>query len=57
MKVGDRVFRDSVLHEKNVEGTIHKITTKYTIVIWDNINGEWHYTHDQAQLLKHDGKK
>lgn len=33
-------------------GTVTKITKEYTVVLWDNINGEWHYTEDQARRLE-----
>ena len=52
MKVGDRVTRDSVLRAKNPVGSIIKITLDYVIVKWDNINGQWHYTHEQAKKLE-----
>ena len=32
-------------------GTVIKITKDYTVVKWDNIPGEWHYTHKQARRL------
>lgn len=52
MKVGDRVTRESVLKTINPVGTVIKITHEYIIVKWDNINGEWHYTHKQAKNLE-----
>lgn len=52
MKVGDRVRRDKVLGNRNVFGTIEKITSDYVIVIWDSINGHWHYTHEQSKTLE-----
>jgi hypothetical protein len=33
-------------------GEIIKITKDYTVVSWDNINGEWHYTKEQATRLE-----
>ena len=34
-------------------GTIKQIKSDgYIVVIWDNINGEWHYTSEQAKRLK-----
>ena len=33
-------------------GTVIKITKEYTVVSWDNISGEWHYTKDQAKRLE-----
>lgn len=52
MKVGDRVTRDSVLRTENPIGTIIKINSDYVVVDWDNINGQWHYTHEQAEKLE-----
>ena len=52
MKVGDRVTREAVLRTENPVGTIIKITLDYVIVRWDNINGDWHYTHEQAKKLE-----
>jgi hypothetical protein len=48
MKVGDRVMKSKVLTSKNVVGTVEKITKDYTVVIWDGINGHWHYTAAQV---------
>ena len=33
-------------------GAVIKLTKEYTVVSWDNINGEWHYTKDQAKRLE-----
>ena len=52
MKVGDRVTRDSILRTEDPVGTIIKITIDYVVVVWDNINGDWHYTHEQAKKLE-----
>tara|TARA_R100000664_G_C2733153_1_gene123267 strand:+ start:802 stop:978 length:177 start_codon:yes stop_codon:yes gene_type:complete len=52
MKVGDRVSKERVLKTQNATGTIKKITKEYVVVIWDNINGEWHYTEQQASNLE-----
>jgi hypothetical protein len=52
MNVDDRVTRDSVLRVKKPVGSVIKITNDYIIVKWDNINGQWHYTHEQAKKLQ-----
>ena len=52
MKVGDRVTREAVLRTENPVGTIIKITVDYVVVKWDNINGDWHYTHEQSKKLE-----
>ena len=36
---------------KKATGTIIKIVNEYTVIKWDNIHGEWHYTQDQAKKL------
>jgi len=51
-KAGDRVTRDKVLKVENPEGTVEKITADYVVVKWDSINGHWHYTKEQAKLMK-----
>ena len=51
MKVGDRVMREPMWKYPKKEGVISKITADYIVVKWDNVNGEWHYTHDQAKNL------
>ena len=52
MNVDDRVTRDSVLRVKKPVGSVIRITNDYIIVKWDNINGQWHYTHEQAKKLQ-----
>ena len=52
IQAGDRVRRDKVMGVKNVYGTVEKITSHYVIVIWDDINGHWHYTHEQSKTLE-----
>ena len=36
---------------ESASGTIIKITSSYTIVKWDEVNGEWHYTQEQSKKL------
>ena len=52
MKVGDRVIDTSVLKVQNATGTIKKITKEFVVVIWDNTNGEWHYTPKQSEQME-----
>ena len=34
-------------------GTVKQIRKDgYVVVVWDNINGEWHYTEEQAKRLE-----
>ena len=53
MKVGDRVKMSPMWKHDEAIGTITKITKDgYVVVKWDDINGEWFWTPEQAQLLK-----
>ena len=53
MKVGDRVKAGPVWKFHEAFGEIIKITKDgYVVVSWDNINGEWHYTSEQAKRLE-----
>ena len=52
MKVGDRVTREKVLKNLNPVGTVIKMNKNETVVKWDNINGYWHYTNEQAKKLE-----
>jgi len=38
------------IHEK-ATGEIIKMTKGYIVVSWDGVNGEWHYTEEQATRL------
>ena len=51
MRVGDRVTRDSVLRAENPVGSIVKVNDDYVVVRWDNLPGDWHYTHKQSQKI------
>ena len=52
MKPGDRVLKDRVLKVENAMGTVEKITKEYVVVVWDDVNGHWHYTKEQAKKLE-----
>ena len=52
MKAGDRVRKDQVMNVKDAVGVIEKISREYVVVVWDGINGHWHYTPEQAKLLE-----
>ena len=52
MKPGDRVKMSPMWKHKEAHGTILKITKDYVVVRWENINGEWHYTKEQAKRLE-----
>ena len=52
MKVGDRVTMAPMWKYDNATGTIVKIIADYVIVSWDEVMGQWHYTHEQAKKLQ-----
>ena len=53
MKVGDRVKMDLGGTFGESFGTIIKITKDgYTVVVWDNINGDWYWTEKQTEQLE-----
>lgn len=52
MKVGDRVTKEKVLKTSHPMGTITKINNDYVVVVWDTVNGHWHYTPEQAKSLE-----
>ncbi len=33
-------------------GYVKRITNDYTVIIWEGINGEWHYTPEQAKRIE-----
>ena len=52
MNVGDRVVMVPMWKYRWARGEIIKITNDgYTVVRWDGINGDWHYTEEQAKKL------
>ena len=52
LEVGTRVSRLKMWKFENIEGVVIKKTSDYTVVKWDGVNGEWHYTKEQASSLK-----
>ncbi len=52
MKVGDRVVMVPMWKHRWARGKIIKMTRDgYTVVRWDDINGDWHYTEEQSKRL------
>ena len=49
MKTGDRVKMSPMWKYESATGTIIKVTKAYTVVKWDDVPGEWHYTEEQAK--------
>ena len=52
MKVGDKIKKSPMWKYNSAVGKITKITKDYTVVKWDGINGEWHYTKEQSKTLE-----
>ena len=53
MKVGDRVEMSPMWKYDRAEVTVIKVSRDgYTVVRWDGINGDWHYTEEQSKKLK-----
>ena len=52
MKPGDRVLKERVLKVQNALGTVKSVRNGYTVVVWDEVHGEWHYTEEQAKSLE-----
>ena len=52
MKVGDAVKMEPMWKYEVAIGTIIKITKEYIVVRWDVINGDLHYTPEQAEKLE-----
>ena len=53
MKVGDRVKMAPMWKYDVVIGTIKQIKKDgYVVVVWDNINGDWHWTPEQSKKLE-----
>ena len=52
MKINDRVKMSPMWKYDHAIGQITKITKDYTVVKWDSIPGEWHYTEEQAKRLE-----
>ena len=52
MNVGDTVKMTPMWKYDTAIGKIIKITKEYVVVRWDGINGDWHYTEQQAERLE-----
>tara|TARA_Y100000593_G_C4213078_1_gene287856 strand:+ start:653 stop:829 length:177 start_codon:yes stop_codon:yes gene_type:complete len=52
VKVGDRVRMAPMWKYDEAMGEIIKVTRDYTVVAWDGINGEWHYTKEQSKKIE-----
>ena len=53
MEKGDRVRMAPMWKYEEAVGTILQVRKDgYIVVRWDNINGDWHYTEEQAKRLE-----
>jgi hypothetical protein len=52
MKIGDKVRKSPMWKYDFAEGKITKMTKEYVVVQWDGINGDWHYTKEQAEKFE-----
>ena len=52
MKKDDRVTKEKVLKHTDPIGKVLRVTKDYIVVKWDDIPGDWHYTHEQSKKLK-----
>ena len=53
MNPGDRVKMSPMWKYDEAIGTIKQIRKDgYIVVVWDGINGEWHWTSEQAKKIK-----
>ena len=48
MKPGDRVKMTPMWKYDEAYGHVKKTAGDYIVIIWEGINGEWHYTPEQA---------
>ncbi len=53
MQVGDGVKMSPMWKHKEAFGFIKQIKKDgYVVVVWDGINGDWHWTKEQALKLE-----
>ena len=52
MKQGDKVKMAPMWKHDVAYGHVKKITSDYTVIVWEGINGEWHYTSEQAKRIE-----
>jgi hypothetical protein len=52
VKVKDRVTMAPMWKYDNASGEVINITRHYVVVRWDGVNGDWHYTYEQAKKLQ-----
>ena len=53
MKPGDRVRMAPMWKYDEAHGYVVKKTSDdYIVIRWDGVNGEWHYTSEQAKRIE-----
>ncbi len=53
MEAGNRVKMSPMWKFESATGTIKQVRKDgYIVVIWDGVNGEWHYTEEQTKNLE-----
>jgi len=53
MKPGDRVKMSPMWILDEAFGHVSKITRDgYVVIIWEGVNGEWHYTKEQIERIE-----
>ena len=53
MKKNDRVTKSPMWKYDIANGTVTQVRRDgYVVVVWDGVNGEWHYTPEQAETLE-----
>tara|TARA_E500000331_G_scaffold242925_1_gene233343 strand:- start:1265 stop:1435 length:171 start_codon:yes stop_codon:yes gene_type:complete len=53
MEAGNRVKMSPMWKLASACGTIKQVRKDgYIVVIWDDVNGEWHYTKEQSKKLE-----
>ena len=52
MKIGNRVTMAPMWKYEVAYGKVIKINKEYVVVRWDGVNGDWHYTHKQAERIE-----
>ena len=51
-KVGDIVRMAPMWKYESATGTVIQISKDYVVVKWNGINGDWHYTEEQAKKIE-----
>jgi hypothetical protein len=53
VKEGDRVKMSPMWKHKEAVGVVKQVRKDgYVVVVWDGINGEWHWTKEQSLKLE-----